>query len=229
MELIGGPPLDEFIRAREELMSERQAVEVIHQIAQALGYAQERDIIHRDVKAQNILLQPIDIAEGENQFPFIPKLVDLGLARFQYASADDEQLTIQGELIGTPSAMAPEQFENPEGVDHRTDIYSLGCVLYFMLTGQPAFSFKTLTEIMRVKLIGEAPNPAKLRSSLSDLTVKLARSMMAKKPADRPQTYKELMTRCEDILRRLERVPGRGGPISKLVRKIGGSWSGGGR
>jgi serine/threonine protein kinase len=226
MELINGPTLDEFIADKGPL-GELEAVEVIHQVGQALRYACDREVIHRDVKAQNILLQRAEANTHETTFGFVPKLVDLGLARYQYQNTEDMQLTMQGELMGTPSVMAPEQFDNPDDVDHRTDIYSLGCVLFFILTGSPPYGQRSITEIIRAKLMEATPDPSKVKPELSDLIVSLCKSMLARKPEERPQDYRELIMRCDDVMRRLERGDtGKPGRLSRIVNRIGAGFSG---
>src|SRR5438105_2980966 len=83
-------------------------------------------------------------AAASQAFPFAAQLVDLRLARPQASAlAEDTQITSHGTILGTPSTMAPEQFDDPDGVDFRADIYGLGCVLFYVLTGQPAFSERT--------------------------------------------------------------------------------------
>ena len=107
------------------------------ELAQALHHANEHGVIHRDVKAENILLQPWpDAPDG---WPWKSKLADLGLARGGQASGD-QQLTMSGVVVGTPATMAPEQIDHPESVDFRADMYGLGCVLFQAATGKPAFA-----------------------------------------------------------------------------------------
>src|SRR5205807_2195848 len=110
-----------------KIYSEREALNIVMQVAQALHHAHRRGLIHRDVKPANIILTPEGIA----------KLADLGMAR----EATDEELdrAEKGMTIGTPYYIAPEQIHGREDIDARADIYSLGATFYHMVTGQPPF------------------------------------------------------------------------------------------
>ncbi|MBA3846306.1 MAG: protein kinase [Planctomycetes bacterium] len=195
MEFIDGQNLWQWIRDQGAL-PEAQALRVTADIARALSYAQEQGIIHRDVKPENILLQRRPSQGGV--LPFTPKLVDLGLARPNRASgAAAMQVTMPGMVMGTPSTMAPEQFDDPEGVDHRADIYGLGCVLYHALTGRPAYGGTSLVDIVSSKAAGPPPDPRQLTPGLSPRAVELVRSMLACKREGRPQSYQEVIDICE--------------------------------
>src|SRR5688572_30424987 len=115
MEFIDGPNLKNWI-AEHGPLKPLQALRVVRELAQALGHAHQSGIIHRDVKPENVLLAK---REGDtSDFPFQAKLVDLGLARPQ-GTGSDMNLTGTGQVMGTPTTMAPEQFDDPEGVDFR--------------------------------------------------------------------------------------------------------------
>jgi len=194
MEYFPPPNLQDWID-RNGALSLKDATRVAWEIAEALEHALRRDIIHRDVKPANILLksQP-RAAEGES-FPFRAMLADLGLARPMISGdSRDMHLSSPGISMGTPSTMAPEQYDGVD-VDHRADVYGLGCVLYEALTGQRAFPEKTHSELMAKKLQGLGPDPCDFRKGIPKPVRALVRSMMASKPADRPQTYAELIER----------------------------------
>jgi hypothetical protein len=106
---------------------------------------------------------------------------------------------MQGVLMGTPSTMAPEQFNDPDGVDFRADIYGLGCVLYQALTGMPAFASNTLGEILSAKVSGVIPNPKTQMQDLPRGVCDLVTWMLARDRAQRPQTYHELIARCDEL------------------------------
>ena len=143
MEYVEGKNLDQ--RSLEE-SDPKEAARIARDVARALAYAHERNIVHRDVKPGNILVDQ----EGN------AKLVDFGLAK---SLLDDKTLTRTGEIIGTASYMPPEQvIGSMKEVDERSDIYSLGTVLYELLSGQPAYAADTL--IMTIRLIEEStPSP----------------------------------------------------------------------
>ena len=141
MEFIDGPDLHDFVESSGRL-GVMDALSIVRDVALGLEHGLESSIIHRDVKPQNVLLQRQSSTTGEKQpVPkrFRAKLADLGLARCTTDRGDVPQLTTQGAVMGTPTTMAPEQFDAPDDVDHRADIYGLGCVLYYALTGKPAF------------------------------------------------------------------------------------------
>jgi serine/threonine-protein kinase len=196
MEFIDGPNLKNWV-AEHGPLAERDALRVVRELAQALGHAHANGIIHRDVKPENVLLAK---REGDSSlFPYQAKLVDLGLARPQ-GTGSDMNLTGTGQIMGTPSTMAPEQFDDPEGVDFRADIYGLGCVLYHALTARPAFSGKSIAQIVTAKISGAAPNPTAEIEGLSSAIGTLVADMLAKDREQRPQSYELLMARCHPLL-----------------------------
>ena len=124
MEYVDGTDLRRVIQAGE--ISTSEAMEIISQICDALQFAHDEGIVHRDVKPENILLNK----KGQ------AKIADFGLAKLVGRPATGYTLTQAGQRMGTPHYMAPEQIERPNTVDHRADIYSLGVVFYEMLTGE---------------------------------------------------------------------------------------------
>lgn len=196
MEFIDGPNLKNWV-AEHGPLSERDALRMVRELAQALGHAHTNGIIHRDVKPENVLLSK---REGDSSiFPYQAKLVDLGLARPQ-GTGSDMNLTGAGQIMGTPSTMAPEQFDDPEGVDFRADIYGLGCVLYHVLTGHPAYKGNSLAQIVTAKVTGAAPNPTAEITGLSPAIGTLVADMLAKDREQRPQSYEQLIARCHPLL-----------------------------
>lgn len=168
---------------RERLTWQRQCaveqtLQVARQVASALAYAHARGVIHRDIKPENILL-----SDGQAM------LADFGIAR---AIRDSSQpsITAVGLPLGTPAYMSPEQATGHD-IDHRSDIYSLGCVLFEMLAGRPPFVAPTVSKILQMHLTEPPPAVSTCRSaSPADLDAILARSL-AKDPADRFQTAQE--------------------------------------
>ena len=201
MEFVDGPTLDQWIQEHGALTPD-QSVRVGRAVASALAFAHRSGIIHRDVKAPNVLLKPLDDGSAEPAFPFEPKLSDLGLARVSedIPTAVDisvQQLTVQGTVMGSPPTMAPEQFDAPDDVDFRTDIYGLGCVLFHCLTGRLAFPQATLTSLIARKTRGQPPDPRKLSRGVPVKLAELVRKMIATRPEDRPQSYEELLSDLE--------------------------------
>ncbi|HAB18089.1 MAG TPA: serine/threonine-protein kinase [Verrucomicrobiota bacterium] len=123
MEFVDGANLRQLERAGR--LSSREALQLIPQICDALQYAHDEGVVHRDIKPENVLVD----RKGR------VKIADFGLAKILDVNPDSSRLTVEGQVMGTPHYMAPEQIERPLAVDHRADIYSLGVVLYEMLTG----------------------------------------------------------------------------------------------
>jgi serine/threonine protein kinase len=199
MEYIAGPNLRQYIEDRGAL-SEALAIQIVRQIASALRHAGEMGVIHRDVEPSNVLLAPKTGARPDDPFPFSPKLADLGLAK--YAGADRSkvgEVTTQGALLGTPAIMAPEQFDNPESVDRRADIYALGCLLYFLATGRHAFPQKTLSELLARKSGANFSRPSSINSAISSGFNRLVAELMEPDPRKRPQNYDIVLARLDAV------------------------------
>jgi hypothetical protein len=168
-------------------MPVEQALDCILQAARGLEYAHAQGIVHRDIKPSNLILDH----DGTL------KILDLGIARFQplpSADAAEHDLTKTGCVLGTLDYMPPEQALNTRHADHRADIYSLGCTLYFLLTGQPLFGGETVME--RIVAHREHPVPS-LRKACPAAPPWLDfvfRKMVAKKPADRYQSVTALIS-----------------------------------
>ena len=186
MEFIQGTDLKKYIKEHGAL-PESQVMIIAEQLVEALLHAHEQDIIHRDIKPENILLKEV----GENdKFPFVVKLADLGLARPQNR---DKQLTMTGSILGTPSTMAPEQFDNPDEVDFRADIYGVGCVLFHCLTGQAAFRETTLGDIIVAKRQAKPPCPRDLKDDVNQEIVSIIEKCLCRNPDDRWTSYEALL------------------------------------
>ncbi len=198
MEFIDGPSLKKWI-GDHGAISVPAALRMTRATAQALGHAFSLGIIHRDVKAENILLETVTSTALDVAFPFTPKVVDLGLARASDGNAS-MGLTSPGSVMGTPATMSPEQYDEPDSVDFRSDIYGLGCVLYEMLVGKPAFRARKLSEILVQKRAPQAPDPCQENASVPPAVGALVQSMLAVNREDRPASYKELDERIVELL-----------------------------
>ena len=172
MPVVEGESLRDRL-TREKQLPIDEALAITREVADALGYAHGRGVVHRDIKPENILL--------ENGHAVV---ADFGIARALSAAGGD-QLTQTGMAIGTPRYMSPEQAAGEREVDGRSDLYSLGCVLYEMLGGQPPFTGPTAEVIARQHLVTEAAPITNLRPTVpAEVAGALARTL-AKNPADR--------------------------------------------
>jgi serine/threonine protein kinase len=153
MELISGPTFADYLKEHGRLPL-AEALQIFIPIAQALAYAHGQGIIHRDLKPSNVML-----ANDESGFGlFIPKIVDFGIAKIQFADDGHAMtLTSTGDVFGTPLYMSPEQCAG-SAIDARTDIYSLGCMLFEALTGAPPFTGRNALEIMMQHGTGTVPS-----------------------------------------------------------------------
>jgi eukaryotic-like serine/threonine-protein kinase len=164
---------------RERRLPLEDALQITHDVAAALGYAHGRRVLHRDVKPENILL-----AGGR------ALVADFGLAR-AIGAADYRKLTETGVIVGTVFYMSPEQLREDRDLDQRADIYSLGCILYEMLTGGPPFTGRSLTEVATRILRAAVPSVSRARPGVPPaIDAALARAL-AKPVAGRFATMEE--------------------------------------
>ena len=158
----------------------REAVECVLQAAQGLKYAHEHGIIHRDVKPGNMLLD----REG------VVKIIDMGLARLDERlgpndAATAQRLTANGQVLGTCDFMAPEQWDDVRKVDPRADVYSLGCTLYYLLTGKLPYPRSNEMKILVAHQKDPIPSLCKIRAEVPRDLDAVFHKMVAKKPDDR--------------------------------------------
>jgi tetratricopeptide (TPR) repeat protein len=164
---------------REPQLPVDVALRLTCQVAQALEYAHGRGVVHRDIKPENILLQ-----SGE------PVVADYGLA-LAVSAAGGERLTESGLALGTPAYMSPEQAAGDTRIDGRTDLYSLGCVLYEMLAGEPPFTGPTAQAIMAKRFAAPVPLIRVIREGVPLAVEQAIERALAKAPADRFRTVGE--------------------------------------
>ncbi len=150
MSYIEGPTLKEHI-ARSGRATVDDVVRIARDLLDALAYAHNHNVVHRDVKPDNIVLS----SSGA-------MLLDFGIAR-AIEAAGDEKLTKSGFTVGTSTYMSPEQVIAIRDLDHRSDIYSLGCVLFEALTGRPPFVHRSEAVVMQLQQTAEAPSVAEIR------------------------------------------------------------------
>jgi tRNA A-37 threonylcarbamoyl transferase component Bud32 len=201
MEFIDGCNLEALIRGGGPL-EVKEVLRIGIQVARGLAAAHKHGLIHRDVKPANILL--------ENGVQRV-KLSDFGLAR----TVDDASLTQSGIIAGTPAYMSPEQ-ANGARVDHRSDLFSLGSVVYEMCTGRPAFRAPTAMAVLR-RVCDEAPRPVReVNPDVPEPLCRLIERLHAKKPDDRPASATEvadLLTRLLADLNSGSSRPAEGTPV----------------
>ncbi len=181
MPFVDGESLRDRL-TREQQLPIQDALQLTREAGEALQFAHTRGIIHRDIKPENILLL------GGHAL-----VADFGIAR-AFSQAGGEKLTQTGMAIGTPHYMSPEQSLGSEHVDARSDVYSLGCVLYELLIGQPPFTGPNAMAILARHSMEVVPSLQVVRPSVSDDLEDAVMRALEKTPADRFQTLKEF---CE--------------------------------
>jgi serine/threonine protein kinase len=184
MECVEGDSLDRVVAAAPAgKLSREIALRLLRQIAEALDYAHRQGIVHRDIKPANIMVT----AEGQ------PKIADFGIAKLAMADT-----TLPGHVVGTPAYMSPEQL-NGKAVDGRSDLFSLGVIAYWLLTGVKPFDGATLTEIC-VQVVTKDPTPpSEIAPGLTiDVDYVLSR-VLSKDPAMRYQSGNELAADLDDL------------------------------
>jgi serine/threonine protein kinase len=198
MEFVEGESLGQKIE-REGRMSEAEAIRVIAQVAQGLHRAHKQNLVHRDVKPDNILVRPDGVA----------KLADLGLVK---ETDTDLNLTKTGRGLGTPHFMAPEQFRNAKNADSRCDIYSLGATLYQMVTGDLPFRSSGPLDAWMKKIQNELTAPRQIVKTLSErLESAILRAMHAD-PAKRQASCREFVEELTGKTTRRSPTPEVAGP-----------------
>ncbi|MBI3865447.1 MAG: serine/threonine protein kinase [Planctomycetia bacterium] len=181
-EFINGTNVRDLIIDRKRLPI-GDALNYVLQIASALVHTSAQGVVHRDIKPSNIIITPTGRA----------KLVDLGLARKETKEDQAVDLTVAGTTLGTFDYISPEQARDPRSADVRSDIYSLGCTLYHMLTGEPPYPEGTVLQKLLQHQGDDAPDPAlKNRQVPENLSV-VIRKMMAKDPRRRYQNAEQLV------------------------------------
>ena len=186
MALVDGQSLADRIAMGP--LDEIEAATILLKITEAMNYAHQRGVIHRDLKPANIL---IDSSEQ-------PRVTDFGLAK---QPGKQNQLTVSGQTLGTPSYMSPEQASGKGDITDATDIYALGAILYAMLSGHPPFEGSTLVETL-TQVIEREPKP--LRAENAELNVDLETiclKCLEKDPAERYESAEQLMAELERFLK----------------------------
>ena len=187
MEFVDGAPVTSIMR-KEPRIPEKRCLEIGLHVARALSHAHKHGIVHRDVKPENIMITSTGVA----------KLCDLGLAK---QTKGDTGATMDGQSVGTPNYISPEQARGEENIDIRSDIYSLGCSLYHMATGTTPFDGPNPMVVMTKHVTEWAEPPKKRHPGLSEAFNALVVKMMQKRREDRPQDPEALIAEMEVVLR----------------------------
>lgn len=205
-EFIEGHNLRNLVEQRGPLPLP-EAISYTIQIAEALSHAAERNVVHRDVKPSNVLV----MADGRT------KLIDLGLARVQRGEESGSDLTASGVTLGTFDYISPEQARDPRLADGRSDMYSLGCTLFYMLAGRPPFADGTVLQKLLQHQGDEPPDIRSLRPELPEDVSRVLRKMMAKDPRRRFQNCAELIAALQALADRIGLMPAGIGRITWTV------------
>ncbi len=185
MEYVEGGDLAKQLKRRGALPI-REALHITAQIASALARVHSAGIIHRDLKPSNIMLVARRAGSRVNA-----KLLDFGIAKFLDSSGS---ITRNGAIVGTPRFMSPEQCRGSDYLDQRSDVYSLGLILYRMVTGRYAFDGNGVVELVDKQLHCNPRSPRRYRSTISPALESLILRCLAKHPGDRYPSMNELVT-----------------------------------
>jgi eukaryotic-like serine/threonine-protein kinase len=179
MPFVTGESLRDRLR-RQPQLPVHEAVQIACEVAQALDYAHSHDVVHRDIKPENVLLH-----DGH------AVVADFGICRAITHSSDVDPITLAGMAVGTPQYMSPEQAAGEREIDGRSDIYSLGCVLYEMLVGEPPFTGRTAQAVIAKRFAGAVPSVRVVRPTVPTGVERAMLRALALAPDDRFQTGAE--------------------------------------
>jgi serine/threonine-protein kinase len=195
MELLDGTPLDKRLRERGGVLALGEALRITRQVASTLGACHATGIVHRDLKPENIfLVRDPEVFGGERA-----KVLDFGIAKL--VSVDEVGVKTQtAALMGTPHYMSPEQCRGAGLVDARSDVYSLGCVLFVLLTGRPPFQAEGVGDILAMHLREDAPSLASILPGAPPEIVRLVARCLAKTADERYANGRELAVALDALL-----------------------------
>ncbi|MBM4155696.1 MAG: hypothetical protein FJ221_11815 [Lentisphaerae bacterium] len=210
MTFVRGESLERRLK-REGPLPEAQALGIVRKVACALAYAwAQHRMLHRDIKPANVMVD----ASGE------PRLLDMGLSK---CLDDQASLTMSSAVMGTPNYMSPEQAEGKADLDFRTDLYSLGAMLYHMLTGELPFAGSSLMETLRKQVSEKLPDPRTRNAGISEAAVAVLERMLAKKKEKRHESWEALIAEIDRVLagRKPEAKPLDAGDSMMLIARDG--------
>ena len=207
LEWLDGRSLAEALQSGS--MPVADAVALCHRAADALGMAHSRGVLHRDIKPTNLLLQTSD--------PRSVKLLDFGIAR---ELGDSTNLTATGALVGTWSYMSPEQAQAQRDLDPRSDVFSLGCVLFECLTGRRAFGGRRSTAVLARVLLEEPPLVEELRPEVGPELSRLVGRMLSKDRRERPADGAEVARALADLDKHSAEQGARAQQLTRRERRV---------
>ena len=184
MEFVAGKTLDEYVAAAGGRLSVGRSLDLIQQIALALDAAHAQGILHRDIKPANIMVTE----DGQT------KIADFGIAKLRH-----NDFTMTGQILGTPAYMSPEQLNGDKALDGRSDLFSLGVIAYWLLTGQKPFAADNPTSLAFQIVYKEPPPPREVNSALAPEFDHLLRKMLAKEPAERYARCRDCAADIDDL------------------------------
>ncbi|HVU50587.1 MAG TPA: serine/threonine-protein kinase, partial [Polyangia bacterium] len=194
MEYLAGEDLAHRLSSRGSFAGQWPALRSIgRQLASALAAAHAAGIVHRDLKPGNIFL-----VEGKDGGEPAVKIVDFGIAKLLRRDGGEHSQTQTGHILGTPLYMSPEQARGAKTIDHRTDVYALGCVLLELATGQPPFVRKGPAQVIVAHLHEPAPSASSLEPTVPPELDALIAEMLAKAPEKRPQSMAAVLARLTE-------------------------------
>ncbi len=209
MEYVKGRDLASLVKKGDKL-AVPEAVNYMLQTARGMEYAHSRHIIHRDLKPSNLLLAAPDDSDIRPGMYSRVKILDMGLARLTQQDGElvspaleGSDLSATGILMGTVDYMAPEQAMDTKRADHRSDIYSLGCTLYYLLTKKPVYTGANLLERISAHYSAPIPSLKDARPDVPEELDEVFKKMVAKKPRDRYQSMTEVALALQKIDRQL--------------------------
>jgi serine/threonine protein kinase/formylglycine-generating enzyme required for sulfatase activity len=212
MEYVEGLDLSRMVKAKG-LLPVAHACNFIYQAALGLQHAHDRGMVHRDIKPANLILS----RDGKKP---IVKVLDFGLAKVTSEGQVDNTLTREGQMLGTPDYIAPEQIRDAQSADIRADIYSLGCTLYYLLSGGPPFGGDNLWDLYQAHFSMDA-GPLNLeRPEVPAELAAIAAKMMAKEPARRFQTPGEVAQVLVPFFKQSARTPGSSAEMSRVKSQV---------
>jgi serine/threonine-protein kinase len=198
MELLRGESLRDYIeRVASVGRDEPGALAIFRQIASALAAAHAQEIIHRDLKPDNVFLHVAEDAHPPGQ-PIV-KVLDFGIAKLMGRSGEGGTKTRTGQLLGTPMYMSPEQCRGAKQIDSRSDIYSLGCIMYEVFCGRAPFLDEGFGDLIIAHVSRPPPEPLEMAPWMTPVTRDVLLACLAKDPNDRPQTMNELVAHLAHI------------------------------
>ncbi|GAA3807785.1 hypothetical protein GCM10022403_047400 [Streptomyces coacervatus] len=218
MELLNGRSLDRVIREDGPPVLAHTA-RWAEQLCRALGTAHAADVVHRDMKPANVLVTGGERDAPDNSDDRAVKVLDFGIARILDGAASSATLTATGSIVGTPAYMSPEQARGDGPVDLRTDLYSLGCILYELTTGRPPFEAPAW-HVLLLKHMNEPPlPPSRLRPGLPRAWDELILALLSKEPDDRPASALEVRGLLAALDAPAPPTPRPGGPAAEAATR----------